>query len=694
MGLLSGIFFSVTLALVVSDRAFAQTTSERQVNGVVMIYPVLLPPHIVMNEPEVIIKGDTTFSLKCVGTGVPSPRVEWIKLDGTLLADRNENGVLVFDGFGRKQVGKYQCKASSGYGTVASNYVYLKYAFLGNFQEIQDVTPMTVVEGAALTLPCRTAAGMVFSVPDPVWTWVTQDTLEPTNPQQKRVNLDSRVSVDKDGNLKFAYVTETDHQDGWFYLCEAWNSNLNYKKLGSPNKINVQPRPNAPKTAPEISYTNADLGTNKVKVVEGELLNLYCIFKGYPTPSITWSKAGGLPVSVQSNGNTRMLMEHVKHNNMYNGIYTCKGTNSEGTTEQNYDVEVLMKPKFVEGPNMVKNTNVTEGGDVEFICDVVAKPDATIKWRVNNIEVPDGDKSEPRRTVSGNRFKMSNLQKGNDNSHSDLQVVTCQATNMDGKTEIGTRFSSGYINVVLPLAMVSGPDDYTIKSMNDQIVLKCVTKSDASKPPKITWFRDGIKLNPIVDVLIYQEDNSLKIIASEFERVGDITGEYMCQATTQAPAQMVQVACNVTADAGGVVAPVTTAAISLWWIAIIIVILLILIIIILICCCIKRNRGESYPVDEVERKMGNDPEKDLQDSGFHDYQRPDKKPTQRERDPIGGSRASLDSSIKPIDSDDDNDSMAEYGDIDTGKFNEDGSFIGQYGTDRKKKEAPPPYSSV
>jgi hypothetical protein len=36
--------------------------------------------------------------------------------------------------------------------------------------------------------------------------------------------------------------------------------------------------------------------------------------------------------------------------------------------------------------------------------------------------------------------------------------------------------------------------------------------------------------------------------------------------------------------------------------------------------------------------------------------------------------------------------MAEYGDIDTGKFNEDGSFIGQYGTDKKKKDAPPPYS--
>ena len=50
-----------------------------------------------------------------------------------------------------------------------------------------------------------------------------------------------------------------------------------------------------------------------------------------------------------------------------------------------------------------------------------------------------------------------------------------------------------------------------------------------------------------------------------------------------------------------------------------------------------------------------------------------------------GSRASLTSTIK-LDSDDEG-SLAEYGDIDTGKFNEDGSFIGQYMTDKKKKQS-------
>ena len=55
----------------------------------------------------------------------------------------------------------------------------------------------------------------------------------------------------------------------------------------------------------------------------------------------------------------------------------------------------------------------------------------------------------------------------------------------------------------------------------------------------------------------------------------------------------------------------------------------------------------------------------------------------REDAPMKGSRASLTSTIK-LDSDDEG-SLNEYGgDLDTGKFNEDGSFIGQY-IDKDKK---------
>lgn len=42
-------------------------------------------------------------------------------------------------------------------------------------------------------------------------------------------------------------------------------------------------------------------------------------------------------------------------------------------------------------------------------------------------------------------------------------------------------------------------------------------------------------------------------------------------------------------------------------------------------------------------------------------------------------------SDKPMESD--NGSMDEYGDIDTGRFNEDGSFIGQYTNSHPRNQA-------
>ena len=49
-----------------------------------------------------------------------------------------------------------------------------------------------------------------------------------------------------------------------------------------------------------------------------------------------------------------------------------------------------------------------------------------------------------------------------------------------------------------------------------------------------------------------------------------------------------------------------------------------MLLLLLLCCCIclQRNKGDTYPVDEKERANGNDPEKELADTGYHDYQRP------------------------------------------------------------------------
>ncbi|XP_037936247.1 neuroglian isoform X2 [Teleopsis dalmanni] len=92
-----------------------------------------------------------------------------------------------------------------------------------------------------------------------------------------------------------------------------------------------------------------------------------------------------------------------------------------------------------------------------------------------------------------------------------------------------------------------------------------------------------------------------------------------------------------------------------------------IIILFIIICIIRRNRGGKYDVHDRELANGR---RDYPDEGgFHEYSQP--------LDNKSAGRQSVSSSNKAgVESD--TDSMAEYGDGDTG-MNEDGSFIGQYG---------------
>ncbi|XP_069981771.1 neuroglian isoform X2 [Penaeus vannamei] len=108
-----------------------------------------------------------------------------------------------------------------------------------------------------------------------------------------------------------------------------------------------------------------------------------------------------------------------------------------------------------------------------------------------------------------------------------------------------------------------------------------------------------------------------------------------------------------------------------WFIGMMLAIAFLLLVLIIVCI-VKRNRGGKYAVHEREAAHGRTDFNEEQ--GFPEYAQP----------LDGAKRDSLGSDVKnPIESD--TDSMAEYGDGETGTgMAEDGSFIGQYG--RKKGE--------
>ncbi|XP_065166394.1 neuroglian isoform X2 [Atheta coriaria] len=122
---------------------------------------------------------------------------------------------------------------------------------------------------------------------------------------------------------------------------------------------------------------------------------------------------------------------------------------------------------------------------------------------------------------------------------------------------------------------------------------------------------------------------------------------------------------------GPIIQPRENVATAGWFIGMMLAIAFLLLVLILVCI-VKRNRGGKYAVHEREQANGRHDYPD--EGGFHEYSQPlDAKSTASEPKPGPES---------------DTDSMAEYGEGDTGRFTEDGSFIGQY-VPTNMRQAPP-----
>lgn len=99
-------------------------------------------------------------------------------------------------------------------------------------------------------------------------------------------------------------------------------------------------------TSPPLSLASPTIWgsneTSEVAVMEGHPVRFLCEARGVPAPDITWFKDGApLPPSIEAvytRGGRQLQLGRAQGSDA--GIYTCKASNSAGTTEKATRLEV------------------------------------------------------------------------------------------------------------------------------------------------------------------------------------------------------------------------------------------------------------------------------------------------------------------------------------------------------------------
>ncbi|XP_046564220.1 LOW QUALITY PROTEIN: neuroglian-like [Haliotis rubra] len=645
------------------------------------------PPKI--TEPEasqtfdVSSSDDTPVVLQCKAEGEPKPQYRWEfngdPAEGVAFASDPITGTLTITGFTDREEGSYQCFAENEISTgiiaaAMSPVITLREIKMGDSWPDPLIREPKVNEGFYLKLECE---NQPVSVPTAQYTWYFVSGSE----TQGDIKNSDRIYTDNSGSLHFMYTLKEDQQSDKTYKCGMFNSKLNIIKLGSEKDIIVTSGDSVPQVP-----AGAQFHTNPAVFLRTQDAELECVFSGNPVPSITWyNKSGKLITAnnkyeyVADTEGRKLRIKNVQEED--EGMYKCKGSNSAGSSETSLFMDITSGPIWVQA---LSSQTIPEKRDAVFTCIArPAKGETALSppvWFRNGVPMPI--QNSPKYEFSDNArvLTVKNLTKA-----TDVMCFQCNVSN-----NIGYEFGDACLNVIEPIVILSEPS--LRKKLRGDIVNLTVTgKTDPAYVLKYRW-RFGNVTYELTSPphVIYNETTQTAYINTtnlSDEDYDKINGTYYRDLYHPFETKTVAIDVIVTELPVIVPGPVVAAGMDLWWIALIVALIILIIVIILITIICNRKRQEgTYPLDKKERANDIDPEKDLADSGFHDLSRApgdDDFPSKK----AGGLNPNFDYG-DDMDMGDDDESLMEYGggDFDTTKFNEDGSFIGQYSSKNKTPE--------
>ncbi|XP_077188775.1 hemicentin-1 isoform X2 [Paroedura picta] len=452
---------------------------------------VLEPPHINGSEhpEEISIVVNNPLELFCISTGIPVPKITWMK-DGRPLPQTDEvhvlrgGEVLRIPNAQVEDTGRYTCLASSPAGDDDKEYL-LRVHVPPNIAGTSSPQHLSVLRNRQIILECKSDA-----VPPPTIAWLKDGELLQATP---------RVRILSSG--RYLQINNADLSDAANYTCVASNiAGQTAREFALA--VNVAP---SIQGGPQSSVT---VNINMSAVLE-------CVAEGVPAPRVTWRKDGALftgnsaRYSISDDGSLHVHSAHV----MDTGRYLCMATNVAGMERKRIDLQVHVPPSIAVGPG---NITVTVNVQTTLPCETTGIPKPVITWKKNGhfLNV-DQNQNSFRLLSSGSLVIISP-------TIDDTALYECIVSNDAGEDQ---RMIS--LTVQVPPSLADEVTDLLVTKLSP-VVIPCT--ASGVPLPSIHWTKNGIRLPPRGNGYRILSSGAIEIAAAQL----DHAGRYTCTARNAA----------------------------------------------------------------------------------------------------------------------------------------------------------------
>ncbi|XP_068547343.1 hemicentin-1 isoform X4 [Anas acuta] len=442
---------------------------------------VLEPPHINgSDQPEELsVIVNNPLELLCMSTGIPVPKISWMKDGRPLLQNDNVHvlrEVLRITSAQVEDTGRYTCLASSPAGDDDKEYL-VRVHVPPNIAGTSGPQDLTVLQNRQVILECKSDA-----VPPPTISWLKNGELLEGTP---------RVRILSSG--RYLQINNADLSDAASYTCVA--SNI-AGKMTREFVLTVHVAPTI-RSSPQTTVVHI----NASAVLE-------CIAEGVPTPRITWRKDGvvftgnNTRYSILEDGSLHIHSAHVTDT----GRYMCMATNTAGTERKRIDLQVLVPPTIAPGHT---NITVTVNVQTTLPCETTGIPRPAISWKKNgHLLSVDQNQNTYRLLSSGSLVIISP-------TVDDTAVYECSVSNDAGEDRRAVE-----LTVQVPPSIADEATDVLVTKLSP-VIISCTASGVPT--PSVHWTKNGVKLIPRGDGYRILSSGAVEIPAAQLVHAGRYT---------------------------------------------------------------------------------------------------------------------------------------------------------------------------